>query len=145
MQRAFLRTKSVLFRAHPNAARAVAAGMTAQPSRPFFELSFSTGLITWLVASSALAKVLDAERNIAYMQQQANRPRILQQQASPSKVSFGTTSSGKKMPATADLCDDHEGVLQVADANAFTSFGQHITFGGEIVTIKCFENNPLYV
>jgi len=48
-----------------------------------------------------------------------------------------------KMPATADLCDDHEPRLQVAEGNAFRSYGQHASFGGQIVTIKCFENNPL--
>ncbi len=47
------------------------------------------------------------------------------------------------MPATADLCDAHEPRLQVAEANAFKSYGQHAAFGGPITTIKCFENNPL--
>ena len=63
----------------------------------------------------------------------------------PAQMMSSTTSpTGKtKIPATADLCDDHESTLQVAEANAFRSFGQHRAFGGQIATIKCFENNPL--
>jgi len=48
-----------------------------------------------------------------------------------------------KMFATADLCDSHEPQLQVAEGNAFRSYGQCASFSGKIVTIKCFENNPL--
>lgn len=53
-------------------------------------------------------------------------------------------ASAPRVPATADLCDEHEGSLQVADpAVAFRAFGRHGSFGGEIETVKCFENNPL--
>lgn len=56
-------------------------------------------------------------------------------------------SSAPRVPATADLCDEHEARLQVADpaGAAFRAFGQHVAFGGEIRTVKCFENNPLCV
>lgn len=55
-------------------------------------------------------------------------------------------SAPPRVPATADLCDEHEGSLQVADPTvAFKGFGAHGSFGGEIQTVKCFENNPLCV
>jgi len=56
---------------------------------------------------------------------------------------MSSVPTAPKIPATADLCDDHEPRLQVAEGNAFRSYGQHASFGGQIVTIKCFENNPL--
>ncbi len=39
-----------------------------------------------------------------------------------------------------DLCDLHEDSIQVADS-IFRDFGGTLVFGGEIVTIKCFEDN----
>ncbi len=42
--------------------------------------------------------------------------------------------------ATADLYDAHEGKVQVA-LPMFQSFGQKKKFYGQIVTIKCFEDN----
>ena len=49
--------------------------------------------------------------------------------------------------ATADLCDAHEdqldaGTLRVLDP-VFTRFGRASCFGGEVVTIKVFEDNTL--
>ncbi len=44
---------------------------------------------------------------------------------------------------TADLCDDFIDQLQVALPIGLSNFGGIKTFHGEIVTIKCFENNPL--
>ncbi|EWM29634.1 regulator of ribonuclease activity a [Nannochloropsis gaditana] len=61
----------------------------------------------------------------------------------PIAIAHMMSTCASRPPATADLCDDHEHRLQVADGNAFHSFGQHSSFCGEIVTIKCFENNPL--
>jgi regulator of ribonuclease activity A len=43
---------------------------------------------------------------------------------------------------TADLCDEHEGRLQVCEP-VFHSFGGLARFAGEISTIKCFEDNSL--
>ncbi len=44
--------------------------------------------------------------------------------------------------ATADLCDAYPDRVRVA-APMFTSFGGVHAFGGEVVTIKCFEDNSL--
>jgi regulator of ribonuclease activity A len=41
-----------------------------------------------------------------------------------------------------DLCDLHEANIQVADS-VFRDYGGLTVFGGEIVTIKCFEDNSL--
>ncbi len=43
---------------------------------------------------------------------------------------------------TADLCDDHEGKVSVAQP-LFRDYGGNISFAGEIFTIKCFEDNSL--
>ncbi len=43
---------------------------------------------------------------------------------------------------TADLCDQHEGKLQIAQP-LFKSFGIKKSFGGRIVTVKVFEDNVL--
>lgn len=42
--------------------------------------------------------------------------------------------------ATADLCDDFEDDVQIA-APIWRDFGQHLAFHGEVVTVKCFEDN----
>lgn len=39
-----------------------------------------------------------------------------------------------------DLCDLHEDNVQVADS-IFRNYGGKTVFGGEVVTIKCFEDN----
>lgn len=44
---------------------------------------------------------------------------------------------------TADLCDEYIEQLQVAEPIGFKNFGGKITFYGEIVTVKCLDNNPL--
>ena len=43
---------------------------------------------------------------------------------------------------TADLCDDHEGSVSVAQP-LFKDYGGNISFAGQIYTIKCFEDNSL--
>jgi len=43
---------------------------------------------------------------------------------------------------TADLCDDYEGKISVAQP-LFRDFGGNISFSGKIFTIKCFEDNSL--
>lgn len=43
---------------------------------------------------------------------------------------------------TADLCDAHEGKVAIAQP-LFHSFGAKKSFGGEIVTVKVFEDNVL--
>lgn len=41
---------------------------------------------------------------------------------------------------TPDLCDAYPELVQVAEP-MFSNFGGRDSFGGEIVTIKCFEDN----
>lgn len=41
---------------------------------------------------------------------------------------------------TCDLCDDHPLAVRVCEP-MFSSFGGRSSFGGEIVTVKCFEDN----
>ncbi|UFH51545.1 ribonuclease E activity regulator RraA [Pseudomonas sp. KNUC1026] len=41
---------------------------------------------------------------------------------------------------TPDLCDAYPDQVQVLDP-MFSSFGGHDSFGGQIVTVKCFEDN----
>ncbi len=43
---------------------------------------------------------------------------------------------------TPDLCDQHAETVRVADP-IFRGFGGVSAFGGQIVTIKCFEDNSL--
>ena len=43
---------------------------------------------------------------------------------------------------TPDLCDEYPELIKVAEP-IFNSFGGKLEFGGEIVTIKCFEDNSL--
>ena len=43
---------------------------------------------------------------------------------------------------TADLCDEHSDTLSIAQP-LFNDYGKKITFGGEISTVKCFEDNSL--
>lgn len=43
---------------------------------------------------------------------------------------------------TPDLCDEYSAELQVLEP-LFSSFGGEQSFDGEIVTIKCFEDNSL--
>ena len=44
------------------------------------------------------------------------------------------------MTTTPDLCDAYESVIRVADP-IFRSYGRRDFFGGQIVTVKCFEDN----
>lgn len=43
---------------------------------------------------------------------------------------------------TPDLCDEYPELVQVMEPLT-SSFGGRIAFGGEIVTVKCFEDNSL--
>ncbi len=43
---------------------------------------------------------------------------------------------------TADLCDEHSDNLQIAEP-LFNNYGGKTAFGGEIVTLKLFEDNSL--
>ena len=44
--------------------------------------------------------------------------------------------------STPDLCDDHPELVRVVEP-MFINYGGREQFGGEIVTIKCFEDNSL--
>ena len=44
---------------------------------------------------------------------------------------------------TADLCDDFIDQLQVAEPIGLINYGGIKKFHGEIVTVKCLDNNPL--
>jgi len=43
--------------------------------------------------------------------------------------------------ATPDLCDEHSNHVSVCTGLAWQSYGGHPRFGGEIATVKCFEDN----
>ncbi|WP_299592577.1 ribonuclease E activity regulator RraA [uncultured Microbulbifer sp.] len=47
-----------------------------------------------------------------------------------------------KNVCTPDLCDDYPELVQVVEP-MFVNYGGREQFGGEIVTIKCFEDNSL--
>ena len=42
---------------------------------------------------------------------------------------------------TCDLCDDNADIVSVVTGYNWCSFGGRRAFGGEIVTVKCFEDN----
>ena len=44
--------------------------------------------------------------------------------------------------ATPDLCDAHPGDVRVVEP-MFNNYGGRMNFGGEVVTVKCFEDNSL--
>lgn len=44
---------------------------------------------------------------------------------------------------TTDLCDTHTAKVTVAEPIGFKDFGGKKIFHGEIVTLKCFEKNPM--
>lgn len=44
--------------------------------------------------------------------------------------------------STPDLCDDHAGAVRILES-IFNNYGQKKSFCGEVVTIKCFEDNSL--
>jgi len=46
------------------------------------------------------------------------------------------------MPSTPDLCDAHPSDVQACETQ-FVNFGGRAEFAGEILTIKCFEDNSL--
>jgi len=43
---------------------------------------------------------------------------------------------------TPDLCDEYPDLVEVVEP-LFSNFGGRVAFGGEIVTVKCFEDNSL--
>jgi regulator of ribonuclease activity A len=43
---------------------------------------------------------------------------------------------------TTDLCDNHPDVVRVVEP-LFTNYGGKVCFGGEIVTVKCHEDNSV--
>lgn len=44
--------------------------------------------------------------------------------------------------STPDLCDAYPNLVRVVEP-IFTSFGGKTSFGGEIITVKCFEDNSV--
>lgn len=46
------------------------------------------------------------------------------------------------IPSTCDLCDQHPGLVRVAEP-LFRDFGGRHAFGGRIATIKCHEDNSM--
>ena len=42
--------------------------------------------------------------------------------------------------STPDLCDSHTGSVSIVEP-VFKNYGAKKSFGGEVVTIKCFEDN----
>ena len=44
--------------------------------------------------------------------------------------------------STCDLCDEYEGIVQVADP-LFTSYGGRTAFAGQMSTVRCPEDNSL--
>jgi len=45
-------------------------------------------------------------------------------------------------PSTPDLCDDFEETIRIVDPSlGFRNFGGKTRFGGQVVTVKCFEDN----
>ncbi|WP_428605171.1 ribonuclease E activity regulator RraA [Sedimenticola sp.] len=52
------------------------------------------------------------------------------------------TQAPTALEKTADIYDEHESDIQVCEP-LFRDYGGHARFSGEIVTIKCFEDNSL--
>jgi regulator of ribonuclease activity A len=48
-----------------------------------------------------------------------------------------------KLIKTSDLLDKYDNAVRVAEGNIFRDFGKRRSFSGKIVTVKCFEDNPL--
>ncbi len=46
------------------------------------------------------------------------------------------------MLSTPDICDANEGLVKVLDP-IFNDYGMHLSFFGQAVTIKCFEDNSV--
>lgn len=46
------------------------------------------------------------------------------------------------MLSTPDICDANEGLVRVLDP-IFNDYGKHLSFFGQAVTIKCFEDNSI--
>ncbi|WP_288129167.1 ribonuclease E activity regulator RraA [Microbulbifer sp.] len=51
-------------------------------------------------------------------------------------------SQQRQSYCTPDLCDDYPELVQVVEP-MFVNYGGRESFGGQIVTIKCFEDNSL--
>ena len=47
-------------------------------------------------------------------------------------------------PSTPDLCDEFEETIRIVDPSlGFRNFGGKTRFGGQVVTVKCFEDNSM--
>ncbi|HMG13889.1 MAG TPA: ribonuclease E activity regulator RraA [Saprospiraceae bacterium] len=44
---------------------------------------------------------------------------------------------------TTDICDEYTNDIQIAEPIGFKDYGKKRAFYGKILTVKCFENNPL--
>jgi len=54
------------------------------------------------------------------------------------------STKGTTFPSTPDLCDDFEETIRFVDPSlGFRNFGGKTRFGGQVVTVKCFEDNSL--
>lgn len=52
--------------------------------------------------------------------------------------------STASFPSTPDLCDKFEERIRIVDPSlGFRNFGGKTRFGGQVVTVKCFEDNSL--
>jgi regulator of ribonuclease activity A len=45
--------------------------------------------------------------------------------------------------ATTDICDIHSDKIEIAESLKFHDYGGKKIFSRKIVTVKCFETNPL--
>lgn len=66
-----------------------------------------------------------------------NLPRWL----APGRQSRGSVRRTELSFVTCDLCDEHPEKVSVVRGLQWRSFGGRAAFGGEIVTVKCFEDN----
>jgi regulator of ribonuclease activity A len=47
-------------------------------------------------------------------------------------------------PSTPDLCDEFEDTIRIVDPSlGFRNYGGKTRFGGQVVTVKCFEDNSV--
>lgn len=64
--------------------------------------------------------------------------------AGPRKRSVSRMSTSAKFASTPDLCDEFEDTIRIVDPSlGFSNYGGKTRFGGEIVTVKCFEDNSM--
>lgn len=59
-------------------------------------------------------------------------------------VSATMSSTDASFPTTPDLCDEFEDSIKIVNPSlGFRNFGGQTRFGGQVVTVKCFEDNSL--